>query len=162
VSSKITTDNASVFRSVELMTFCSQYNITLAHSTNYYPQGNGLAESSNKNLIRIIKKVVGENKRAWDGCLKFALWADRITKKRAIGKSPFELVYGLDVVLPVNLRLPVYKLLEEFTTNQQALQAHIDRLVQLDEDRRIAYTHFIDYQGQVKKVFDRKAKGKSL
>jgi hypothetical protein len=45
---------------------------------------------------------------------KYALWADRITKKRATGKSPFELVYGLDVVLPVNLRLPVYKLLGQF------------------------------------------------
>lgn len=45
----------------------------LAHSANYFPQGYGLAESSNKNLIRIIKKVVGENKRSWNGCLKFAL-----------------------------------------------------------------------------------------
>jgi transposase InsO family protein len=121
IPSKITTDNASVFRSTELMTFCSQYNITLAHSANYYPHGNGLVESNNKNLIDIIRKVVGENKRSWDDCLKFALWADHITKKHATSKSPFELVYGLDVVLPVNLRLSIYKLLEQFTTNQEAL-----------------------------------------
>jgi hypothetical protein len=67
--------------------FVPRYNITLAHSANYYPQGNGLAESSNKNLIRIIRKIVGDNKRAWDSCLKYALWADRITKKCAIGKA---------------------------------------------------------------------------
>jgi hypothetical protein len=105
VPQKITTDNASVFRSVELLAFCSQYGITLAHASNYYPQGIGLAESSNKNLIRIIRKTVGDNKRAWDSCLKFALWADRITRKRSTGKSPFELVYGLDAVLPINMKL---------------------------------------------------------
>jgi transposase InsO family protein len=66
VPNKITTDNASVFRSIEMVSFCSRYSITLAHSTNYYPQGNGLAKSNNKNLIRIIKKTVGDNKRAWD------------------------------------------------------------------------------------------------
>jgi hypothetical protein len=107
-----------------------------------------LVESSNKNLIRIIRKTVGDNKRAWDSCLKHALWADRITKKRATGKSPFELVYGLDVILPINLRLPVYKLLRQFTTNQEALQHRIDELVQLEEDRLVAYTHFTDYQAQ--------------
>jgi hypothetical protein len=62
VPQKLTTDNASVFRSVELLSFCSQYGITLAHAANYYPQGNGLAESSNKNLIRIIRKTVGITK----------------------------------------------------------------------------------------------------
>lgn len=51
VPQKINIDNATVFRSIELMAFCSWYNFILAHSTNYYPQGNGLVESSNKNLI---------------------------------------------------------------------------------------------------------------
>jgi hypothetical protein len=43
---------------------------------------NGLAESSNKNLIQIINRIVGENKRAWDNSLKYALWADRVMKKQ--------------------------------------------------------------------------------
>jgi hypothetical protein len=35
----------------------------LGHSTAYYPQGNGLAESSNKTLVNIIKKTLQENKK---------------------------------------------------------------------------------------------------
>jgi hypothetical protein len=62
VPQKLTTDNASVFRSVELLAFCSQYGITLAHAANYYPQGNDLAESSNKNIIMIIRKQSGITK----------------------------------------------------------------------------------------------------
>jgi hypothetical protein len=61
----------------------------LIHSTPYYPQGNGLAESSNKSLINIVKKLLEDNKKAWDSKLKFALWADRVTTKRALGLSPF-------------------------------------------------------------------------
>ena len=46
------------------------------------------------------------------------LWADRITKKKATGKSPFELVYGLDVTFPVHLKLPAYQLLQQFSTDK--------------------------------------------
>ena len=66
VPAKITTDNAKAFSSSEFSSFCFKYGIVLFHSSNYYPQGNGLAESSNKNLITIIKKIVGDNKRSWD------------------------------------------------------------------------------------------------
>jgi transposase InsO family protein len=59
VPSKITTDNAKAFSSAELSNFCFKYGIVLSHASNYYPQGNGLAESSNKNLMMIIKKIVG-------------------------------------------------------------------------------------------------------
>eukprot|EP00253_Pinus_taeda_P022815 PITA_22815 len=108
VPAKITIDNAKDFSSSEFSFFCFKYGIVLSHSSNYYPQGNGLAESSNKNLITIIKKIVGDNKRSWDSKIKYALWADRITKKKATSKSPFELVYGLDVTVPVHLKLPAY------------------------------------------------------
>eukprot|EP00253_Pinus_taeda_P023659 PITA_23659 len=45
---KIITDNAAAFRSKKMVNFCHKFHITLGHSTAYYPQGNGLAESSNK------------------------------------------------------------------------------------------------------------------
>ena len=53
--------------------------------------------------MTIIKKIVGDNKKCWDSRLKYALWAKRITKKQAIGKSHFELVYVIEVALPTHL-----------------------------------------------------------
>eukprot|EP00253_Pinus_taeda_P016611 PITA_16611 len=47
---KIITDNAAAFRSKKMVSFCHKFHINLGHSTAYYPQGNGLAESSNKSL----------------------------------------------------------------------------------------------------------------
>jgi hypothetical protein len=72
--------------------------------------------------MTIIKKTVGDNKKSWDSKIKYVLWADRITKKSATGKSPFELVYGLDVTLPVHLKLPVYQLLQGFSSDKDAVQ----------------------------------------
>jgi transposase InsO family protein len=103
VPSKITTDNAKDFNSYALVEFCFKYGIVLSHSSNYYLQGNGLAESTNKNLMNILKNVVGENKKSWDRKIKYAVWEDRITTKTSIGKTPFEMVYGLEAKLPVNL-----------------------------------------------------------
>ena len=86
---KIVTDNAKAFTSTNLFKFCSDYNIILSHSTAYYPQGNGLVESFNKSLIRIIKKLLEDNKKAWNSKMKFALWEDRLSTKKSIGTSPF-------------------------------------------------------------------------
>jgi len=110
---KIITGSAAAFKSKRMINFCHKYHITSGHSTAYYPQGNGLAESSNKSLINIIKKVLEENKKNWHKKLVNALWADMLTTKRSIGTSPYELVYGMEVVFPSSLGIPVIKLLQE-------------------------------------------------
>jgi hypothetical protein len=86
---KIIIDNVSVFKSKRMENFYQYYNITLGHSTTYYPQGNELAESLNKILTRIIKRLLQDNKRAWHKKLIYALWADQITTKNSISTSPF-------------------------------------------------------------------------
>jgi transposase InsO family protein len=110
---KIITDNAAAFKSKKMEKFCQDYNITLGHSTTYYPQGNGLAESSNKSLTRIIKRLLQDNKKAWHKNLIYALWEDRVTTKKSISTSPFQIVYGTDAVFPTSLGFPIRKLLQE-------------------------------------------------
>jgi len=110
---KIITDNYAAFKSNKMVNFCHKFHITLGHSTAYYPQGNGLAETSNKSLINIIKKMLEENKKNWHKKLVNALWADRLTTKRSIGISPYELVYGMEAKFPSSLGILVIKLLQE-------------------------------------------------
>ena len=70
---RLLTDNAKAFKPKAMVAFCEQNGIVLKHSTPYYPQGNGLAESTNKNRIQSIKKLLSQNKRSWDSMLKYAL-----------------------------------------------------------------------------------------
>jgi transposase InsO family protein len=60
---RIFTNNDAFFKAEPLIKFCEQYGITLVHSTPYYPQGNGLVDSSNKSLIKIIKMLLEDNKK---------------------------------------------------------------------------------------------------
>jgi len=98
---KLIIDNATAFRAKELVDICDSMGIKLVHSTSYYPQGNDLAESSNKSLIRTIKKLLEDNKRIWDSKLRYALWANRVTTKKSTGNSPFKLVYGTEAIFPI-------------------------------------------------------------
>ena len=62
-----------------------------------------MAKSSNKSLIGIIKKLLEENKKAWNAKPKFALWADRVSTKKYIGTYPFKFVYGTDAIFSSSL-----------------------------------------------------------
>lgn len=45
-----------------MVDFFKKYKIILGHSMAYYPQGNGLVESSKKVLVNIIENLVKKKK----------------------------------------------------------------------------------------------------
>lgn len=57
--------------------------------------------------------MLEENKKSWNNKLINALWADRLTIWKSIGMSPYQLVYGMDVVFPYSLGVPVMKIIQE-------------------------------------------------
>ena len=63
VPSVLVFDNATYFSSTLLIELSLGKGIIIKYSTNYYPQGNGVAESTNKNLVRILNKTVMDNQR---------------------------------------------------------------------------------------------------
>ena len=109
-----------------MVDFCKKYHIILGHSNSYYPQGNGLVESSNKSLVNIIKNLLQENKNLWHKNLINSLWADRISTKKSIRMSPFQLIYGFDVVFLESLEIPILKLLQESQVETNELRRRIN------------------------------------
>ena len=103
VPDSIISDNTLAFVRNKISEWVVEQGIYLNTSSNYYPQGNGQAESTNKNLIYIIKRTLEGNKCSWHDKLKLALWADRITPKRSTGMSPYMLVYGKEARLLVSV-----------------------------------------------------------
>ncbi|XP_059065757.1 uncharacterized protein LOC131857346 [Cryptomeria japonica] len=148
VPSKIVTDKAANFSSYEISMFCYDHGISLVHSSDYYPQGNGHVESSNKNLINIMKKLVSENAKDWHKRLYEALWADRTSPKREISMSPFELVYGVGAQLSLPLELAASKLqtVIEDTYFQNALEKRIMYLIKIEEEREKLVDHITKHQ----------------
>jgi hypothetical protein len=85
--------------------FFETLKIKLLSSSPYYAQANGQAESSNKTLIKLIKKKIEENLKRWHEVLSKVLWAHCISKHSATKVTPFELVYVQEVILPVEVNM---------------------------------------------------------
>jgi hypothetical protein len=93
--------------------FADSYKIKLLNSSLYYAQVNGQAKSSNKTLIKLIKKKIEENPRRWHEVLSEAIWAHCISRHGATKVTPFELVYGQEAILPIEVNLGVYRLAKQ-------------------------------------------------
>jgi transposase InsO family protein len=103
---RITSDNAKAFKSNKMQMFIAKYNITWNYSTGYYPQANDIVEAFNKTLGKILKKTDTKNRRDWHDRLFEALWAYRVTVRTSMQATPYSLVYGSEVVLPLEVQLP--------------------------------------------------------
>jgi hypothetical protein len=101
--------------------FAGSLRIKLLNSSPYYAQANGQDEASNKILIGLIKKKIEEKPRRWHEVLNQALWAYRVANHGAIKVTLFELVYGQEVVLPVELNLQTYRIMHRDRLSEESI-----------------------------------------
>jgi transposase InsO family protein len=101
----LTIDQGSSFMSHQFRDFAESLKIKLMNSSPYYAQANGQAESSNRILIRLVKKKIEDYPRRWHEVLSEALWAHRTSKHGATKVTPFELVYSQEAMLLVEINL---------------------------------------------------------
>ncbi|KAH9327437.1 hypothetical protein KI387_007615, partial [Taxus chinensis] len=84
-----------------------------------------------------IRKLVDENQRMWLKSLYNALWEDRITPKRSLGMSPFQVLYSTDAEIPISAELPTQCLARAIKdeTFKNSLEKRIMYLTELEEKR---------------------------
>ncbi|RVW63859.1 hypothetical protein CK203_055590 [Vitis vinifera] len=107
-----------VYFKAEVDTLVQRYDIRHYRSSTYRPQTNGAVEDANKNLKRILRRMV---ETSWIGQRKllFALWAYRTSFRHLYRSTPYSLVYGMEVVLPVEIEMGSLRVVSE----QQILKA---------------------------------------
>ena len=88
----------------EVDTLLQRYDIQHHKSSTYRPQTNGAVKATNKNIKRILRKMI-ENSRDWSEKLPFTLWAYRTSFRTSTGATPYSLIYGMEAVLPVEIEM---------------------------------------------------------
>jgi hypothetical protein len=83
------------------------------------------------------------------------LWAYRTFVKTATGFSPFQLVYGLEAVLPIECQIPSLKLAVQLLLDTSPLEERLVHLEQLDEQRCDAALANETHKHKVKCQYDR-------
>lgn len=86
-----------------------EYKIKHQKPTPYHPQANGKVEFNNKVIEAIITKNMHLHRRDWAENLPEALWAYRTTWRNTIENTPYELVYGKQVMFPIDFQVKTFK-----------------------------------------------------
>ena len=161
VPHELISDRGVHFRG-EVDTLLQRYDIQHHRSSAYRPQKNGAVEAANKNIKRILRKMI-ETSRDWSEKLPFALWAYRTFFRTSTGATPYSLVYGMEVVLPVEIEMGSLRVaLEQQILEVEWVQSRLDHLSLLDEKRLRAADHIQAYQRKMARAFKKRIKPRPL
>ncbi|XP_024190383.1 uncharacterized protein LOC112194368 [Rosa chinensis] len=101
----LVSDRGAAFMGRDMAQLVADLGIQFIHSTPYYAQSNGQAEASNKIVITLLKKMLAENPRQWHETLYETLWAYRTFKHSPTTTTPYALMFGHEVVLPLEINV---------------------------------------------------------
>ena len=123
-------------------------------------QSNGQAERANQEILKGIKPRLMVPLQRTPGCwveeLPSVIWSINTTPNRSTGYTPFFMVYGVEAVLPSDIRHDsprVANYVEE--DNEQACQEALDLL---DEKRDLAVACSAIYQQDLHRYHNRRVK----
>ena len=114
-------------------------------------------------MIKFVKKKIEENPRRWHEVLFEALWAHRITRHGATKVTLFELVYGQEVVLPVEVNLDAYRLAKQNDLSAVMYpDLMMDNIDEVTDVRLKALKEIEKDKARVAKKYNKKVKSKSF
>ncbi|KAE8214173.1 hypothetical protein CF319_g9110, partial [Tilletia indica] len=111
-----------------------------AYSTEYNPEGNSEVERGHGPLVEGMLRASYDDRANTASYLPYALWADRITTRRTTLCSPFELVYGMDPIIPMDLELQTFVLFDwdKVQSTTHLIAARIRQLKRRMDDLHLA------------------------
>jgi len=134
----VITDNDRQFVDRKLESFLAELEIKHITSFIEHPQTNGQAEASNKVILLQLKKRLGAIKGKWADELLEVLWAYRCTPQTSTCETPYNLTYGTNVMLPVEIReATVRRQLKDLAFNDECMKTELDLLEELREKAKI-------------------------
>ncbi|KAL8104815.1 hypothetical protein AgCh_028839 [Apium graveolens] len=152
----IISDEGSYFCNRKFTAMMQRYNVNHRIATAYHPQTNGQAAVSNREIKRILNKVVCPSRKDWSLKVDETVWAYRTTYKTPLGMSLFQLVYGKGCHLPVELEHKASWALKELNFDLDAAgKKRMLQLNELDEFLLQAYENNKIYKEKVKRWHDR-------
>ena len=80
-------------------------NTCRLHTNAYHPQADGLVERFNAMLCDGLSMYVSTHQKDWDKHPPLVLLAYRVSPNATTGESPFHLLYGRELRLPLTLLL---------------------------------------------------------
>ena len=109
VPEQLHSDQGRNFESKVIKNICDLLQIRKTRTSPYHPQSDGLVERFNRTLLNLLSIAVVDAECDWDVQLPLLMFAYRTSMHETNGVTPFEMMFGREVVLPEHLmfNLPV-------------------------------------------------------
>ncbi|XP_022880890.1 uncharacterized protein LOC111398188 [Olea europaea var. sylvestris] len=134
------TDNGRQFDNQQFRGFCSNLGIDHRLASVSHPQRNGLVEVTNRIILQDLRTRISNARDSWSDELPSILWTYRTTHRTTTGETPFMLAYGIEAMVPVEIRLPSHRRLEPETSRHTT--EHLDLLEEVQEQTDIKVTSY--------------------
>ncbi|XP_049401665.1 uncharacterized protein LOC125865512 [Solanum stenotomum] len=132
ITFKAVTKKAVVDLSIQT-SFVILFKIVHHNSTPYRPKANGAVETANKNIKKILRKMV-QGTRQWHEKLPFVILGYRTTVCTSIGAIPYLLVYGTEAVIPAEVEIPSLQInVEAEIEDTEWVKTRLEQLTLIDE-----------------------------
>ncbi|XP_070025530.1 uncharacterized protein [Nicotiana sylvestris] len=136
--------------------------ITYQNSTPYWPKANGVVEAANKNIKKILTKMI-QSSRQWHEKLSFALLGYRTTVRTLVGANPYLLVYGIEAVIPAEVEiLSLWIIVEAEIEDSEWVKTHLEQLTLIDEKQMAAASHGQLYQQRMARAYNKKVRPRNF
>ncbi|KAL0458425.1 UNVERIFIED_CONTAM: hypothetical protein Slati_0469700 [Sesamum latifolium] len=131
---ELISDNSRQFQGRRIQDWCAGLHIKQRFTSVSHPQANGQVEVTNRILVQGIKKRLDRARGTWVEELTSVLWSYWTTPRGSTGESPFTLVYGMEAIIPAELRMPSHRILHfDEKHNSQLLKENLDLVDELRE-----------------------------
>lgn len=148
---RLHSDQGPDFESRLIKELCEIAGIQKIRTTPYHPRGNPV-ERFNRTLLSMLGTLENKSKSRWREFVKPLVHAYNCTKNDTTGFSPYELMFGREPRLPVDLAFGLPLRDKDHTSHSQYVQ---NLKSNLEESFRIAAEHSKKMAGQNKTRFDR-------
>jgi transposase InsO family protein len=153
VPRRVLMDNETQFKEAKFSRCCTAFGIHHQPSSAAHPLTNGQVERTNGLLLQGMKTRMFQDLEArgrnWHKELTSVLWALQTNINRATRDTPFNLVYGAEVVLPPEIYLESTSV-AHFNVEDEAEVRELDANL-LEERRNTTLSNMRKYQASLKK-----------
>ncbi|GAB2268987.1 hypothetical protein Dimus_038752 [Dionaea muscipula] len=159
----IMVDNGPSLNGERVRDMLGEFGVRLVNSTPYYAQSNGQAEASNKMIKGVIRKLIDKNPRVWHEMLPRALWALRTTPRATTGITPFQLVYGMEAVVPTEVVVESVRVMfQDALSPSEYAEAMTQSLLSLEVLRLEVLNRIKIHKARMTRYYNKKVMAKSF
>ena len=97
-------DRGGEFKADIIARLCDVLRVEKTYTSPYHSQSDGLVERSNRTLQAMLRAFVNDARDDWDDHLPAVCCAYRSTPHDSTGVSPFRMVFGREITLPIDLQ----------------------------------------------------------